>query len=122
MTDTESLRQVAQGRAPFSTWLGIVLLFAVFAVIVLALIGPSPRGNNYEEIRAKKRLEVVKAAREEDAKALGGYAWADKAKGTVRIPIERAMQLTATELAQKKPAAAGAIALTTPPPVSTNSP
>jgi hypothetical protein len=110
MADAESLRQVAQSRAPFSAWLGIMFLFALFGVIVLAIIGPSPRGDNYEQTRAKKRFEILKTEREEDAKALTTYAWIDKTKGSVRIPIERAMQLTAAELAQKKPAPANPIA------------
>lgn len=114
MTDTDSLRQIAQSRAPWSAWFGIVFLFALFGMIVLALIGPSPRGDRYEQIRAKKRLEILQTAREE-AKVLNTYGWVDKSKGTVRIPIERAMQLAATELAQKKPAAAGPIALPQPP-------
>jgi hypothetical protein len=110
MADAESLRQVAQSRAPFSAWLGIMFLFALFGVIVLAVIGPSPRGDNYEQTRAKKRFEILKTEREEDTKALTTYAWIDKTKGSVRIPIERAMQLTAAELAQKKPAPANPIA------------
>jgi hypothetical protein len=110
MADAESLRQVAQSRAPFSAWLGIMFLFALFGVIVLAIIGPSPRGDNYEQSRAKKRYEILKTEREEDTKALTTYAWIDKTKGSVRIPIERAMQLTVTELAQKKPAPANPIA------------
>jgi hypothetical protein len=110
MADAESLRQVAQSRAPFSAWLGIIFLFALFGVIVLAVIGPSPRGDNYEQTRAKKRFEILKTEREEDTKALTTYAWIDKTKGSVRIPIERAMQLTAAELAQKKPAPANPIA------------
>jgi hypothetical protein len=113
MSETDSLRQIAQSRAPWSVWWGIVFLFALFGVIVLALIGPSPRGDHYEQFRAKKRLEILQATRE-DAKSLNTYAWIDKNKGKVRIPIERAMQLAATELAQKKPAAAGPIALPSP--------
>ena len=114
MADTESLRHIAHSRAPFSTWLGVVLLFALFGVIVLAIIGPMPRGSDYEETRAKKRMENLKTAQEDAEKALNTYAWVDKNKGVVRIPISRAMELTVADLAQKKPVAAGPIA--TPPP------
>ena len=106
MADTAQL----QTRAPLSTWLGVVLLFALFGAIVLAVIGPAPRGDNYEKMRAENRLKKLKDARDEDAKALAGYAWIDKNKGTVRLPIERAMELTVAELANKKPASAGPIA------------
>lgn len=113
MTETESLREIAQGRAPFSTWLGVVLLFVLFGAIVLAIVGPMPRGDNYEAIRAKKRAEALKAVRETE-KTLASYAWIDKSKGTVRIPIDRAMLLTVAELSKKKPTAAGPIALPQP--------
>jgi|SRR5215469_14992530 len=110
MANPESLRQIAHSRAPLSTWLGIVLLFALFGVIVLAIIGPSPRGSDYEETRAKKRVENLKTLREEADKALTSYGWIDKNKGAARIPIERAMELTIAELAKQKLAPAGPIA------------
>jgi hypothetical protein len=96
-----------------SAWFGIVLLFALFGVIVLAIIGPWPRRSDYEETRAKKRLENLKTLREEADKALTMYGWIDKNKGVARVPIERAMELTVTDLAKQKPAPAGPIA--TPP-------
>jgi hypothetical protein len=110
MADTESIRQIAHSRAPLSTWLGIVLLLALFGVIVLAIIGPMPRGSDYEDSRAKKRMEKLKGVREDAEKALNTYAWVDKSKGVVRIPISRAMELTTAELAKQKPAPAGPVA------------
>src|ERR1700747_1914240 len=110
MASPESLRQIAHSRAPLSTWLGIVLLFALFGVIVLAIIGPTPRSSDYEETRAKKRVENLKTVREEADKTLTTYGWIDKNKGVARIPIERAMELTVAELAKQKPAPAGPIA------------
>src|SRR5207247_4971119 len=84
--------------------------FVVFGVIVLAVIGPSPRGSDYEETRAKKRMENLRTAREDAEKALNSYAWIDKNKGVVRIPISLAMELTIAQLAQQKPAPAGPMA------------
>jgi hypothetical protein len=110
MADTQSARTIAYTRAPFSTWLGIVCLFVLFGLIVLAVIGPSPRTSDYEETRAKKRMEKLKTLREESQKELTTYAWVDKNKGVARIPIDRAMEVTVTDLAQKKPAPAGPIA------------
>ena len=110
MAGTESLRQVAHARASWSVWFGIVLLFALFGVIGLAIIGPAPRGSDYEEARAKKRVENLKTVREEADKALTTYGWIDKNKGLARIPIERATELTVAELAKQEPAAAGPIA------------
>ena len=122
MADPASLRKIAHSPAPFSTWLGVVLLFVLFGVIVLAVIGPSPRGSDYEQARAEKRMERLKTLREENEKDLTAYAWVDKNKGVARIPINRAMELEIAELAQKKPAPAGPIATPplaqTPPAVS----
>ncbi len=110
MAETQSRRSIAYTRAPLSTWLGIVCLFVLFGIIVLAVIGPSPRTSDYEEARAKKRMEKLKALREENEKDLTTYAWLDKNKGVARIPIDRAMEVTVADLAQKKPAPAGPIA------------
>jgi hypothetical protein len=82
----------------------------LFGLIVLAVIGPSPRTSDYEETRAKKRMEKLKALHEETQKDLTTYAWVDKNKGVARIPIDRAMEVTVADLAQKKPAPAGPIA------------
>ena len=125
MADSESLHRTAYSPAPFSTWLGIVCLFVVFGVIVLAVIGPSPRGSNYEQMRAQKRMERLKTLREETLKDLTTYAWVDKNKGVARIPIDRAMELTVAALAQKKPAPAGPIATPaaqTPPTAASPAP
>lgn len=113
MADAEQIRQRIQSPAPFSTWLGVVLLLLVFGAIAVAIIGPAPRGDTYEQQRAQDRAKKLKDLHDEDAKALTTYAWIDKNKGTVRVPIERAMELTVAELANKKPTAAGPIA--TPP-------
>src|SRR5215813_1024854 len=110
MADTQSAHSIAYSRAPLSTWLGVVCLFVLFGLIVLAVIGPSPRTSDYEETRAKKRMERLKALHEETQKDLTTYAWVDKNKGVARIPIDRAMELTVADLAQKKPAPAGPIA------------
>ena len=110
MADTQSARSIAYTRTPFSTWLGIVCLFVLFGLIVLAVIGPSPRTSDYEETRATKRMEKLKTLHEESQKELTAYAWVDKNKGIARIPIDRAMEVTVADLAQKKPAPAGPIA------------
>jgi hypothetical protein len=110
MADTQSARTIAYSHAPFSTWLGVVFLFVLFGLIVFAVIGPSPRSSDYEETRAKKRMERLKALHEETQKDLTTYAWVDKNKGVARIPIDRAMELTVADLAQQKPAPAGPIA------------
>lgn len=97
-------------RPIFSTWIGVVLLFALFALITLVILAASPRGDHYEKTRAKARAEKLKTATEETNKALTTYSWVDKTKGVARIPINDAMKLTLAELSQKKPAPANPIA------------
>src|SRR5438874_12696597 len=110
-------------RAPisFGAWLGIVLLFLFFGIFVLVLVAATPHGDTYEQKRAKARQEKLKTIREAATKDLNSYAWVDKGKGIARIPIDRAMQLTLSDLASKKPAPANPIetpALTPAPSVS----
>jgi hypothetical protein len=126
MGTSETIRDVSQTRVPFSAWLGVMGLFALFGVIVLAIMGPSPRGDDYEQKRAKVRQEKLKTVHEEVAKSIATYGWIDKTKGTVHMPIERAMELTIADLGQKKPTAAGPIATpaaqASPAPVASATP
>jgi hypothetical protein len=55
-------------------------------------------------------MEKLKTLHEESQKELTTYAWVDKNKGVARIPIDRAIEVTVADLAQKKPAPAGPIA------------
>jgi hypothetical protein len=48
-------------------------------------------------------LEDLQALREREQSALDGYGWVDREQGIVRIPIERALELT-LERAPKTPA------------------
>ena len=100
----------------FSTWIGVVLLFAFFGLLALIVIGASPRGNSYEKKRAKVRAEKLEALNQEKLTAITTYAWVDKSKGVVRIPVEEAMTITVAELSQKTPAPANPIATTAASP------
>jgi hypothetical protein len=122
MADADSIREAVRARAPFSTWLGVVGLFFLFGVIVLALVGPAPRSDTYEQERAKKRIDNLKAARDADAKELGSYGWIDKNKGVVRVPIDRAMELTVAELSRQRPAPAYPIAAASAAPAASPPP
>lgn len=88
----------------------MVLLFAFIGLLALVIVRASPRGDTYEEKRAKERAKKLEAAQKENMAALTTYGWVDKTKGVARIPVEKAMELTMAELAQKKPAAANPIA------------
>ena len=113
-TDNPSQLSFEQPRSAFGTWIGVVLLFLVFGLLVWAVMGVMPRGDNYEAKRAKVRAEKLKTASDEAAASLHSYGWVDKEKGLARIPIQRAMELSVAELAQKKPAPANPIATPAP--------
>jgi hypothetical protein len=113
VTPTEPLQHY-QPRSTFSTWVGVVLVFAFFGMLAFVAVKASPRGNTYEKKRAKVRAEKLEAAQKENLTALTTYGWVDKSKGIARIPINDAMQLTLAELAEKKPTAAGPIVAASP--------
>jgi hypothetical protein len=98
----------------FSTWLGVVLLFAIFGAFVLVVLKIMPRGSDYEKKRAEARLKKLEDAQKENLTALTTYSWVDKNKGVARIPINQAMQIMLVELPDKKPKAAGPIAAASP--------
>lgn len=50
------------------------------------------------------RRQALVELRESEAKKTGAYAWIDQKAGVVQLPVERAMELTARELAAKQPA------------------
>jgi hypothetical protein len=121
MTQPEPLQNY-QPRSIFSTWVGVVLLFAFFGMLAFVALKASPRGNEYEKKRAKARAEKLEAAQKENLTALTTYGWVDKTKGIARIPIDHAMQLTLAQLAEKKPTAAGPIVVASPSAAPQTSP
>ena len=121
MTQPEPLQDY-QPRSMFSTWVGVVLLFAFFGMLAFVAVKASPRGNTYEKKRAKVRAEKLDAAQKENLNALTSYGWVDKNKGIARIPINDAMKLTLAALAEKKPTAAGPIVAASPSAAPQTSP
>ena len=116
--------QTHRPRSTFSTWIGVLLLFAFFGILALVLLAAAPRGDTYEKKRARARLDKLEAANKETFNSLTTYGWVDKTKGVARIPVTEAMKLTVAELAQKKPEPAGPIATPAaqPAPASAASP
>jgi len=100
----------------------MVLLFAFFALLALVILKAGPRGNTYEKKRAEVRVKKLEDAQKENLAALTTYAWVDKTKGVARIPINDAMQIMLRELPDKKPTAAGPIAVASPSAAPQTSP
>ena len=96
----------------------LLLLFVIAAKLLMAL-APVP---NEDASRAAERAKVYAELQTENAQKLKKYAWVDKGKGTVQIPIEHAMELAVAELNSQKPMAAGPIATPAPSPAASPSP
>jgi hypothetical protein len=92
---------------------GFVLIF-LFALAVKLLFVANPPAPDEDAARAAERSKALEELNAENAQKLTTYAWVDKAKGQVQIPIERAMELTIVELNSRPPAPAGPIAAPAP--------
>ena len=93
---------------------GMVLLL-IFVLVVRLLTGLAPVPDE-DAARAEERAKARADLQAENAKKLEAYAWVDQAKGTVQIPIARAMELVIAELNSQEPAPAGPIATPAPSP------
>ena len=81
-------------------FIGAFVLFALFALAVQWMVGSGdPASYDEEAIRAKERYDILAKINEENKALITGYGWADQAKGLVRLPLERAMELTTAKLA-----------------------
>lgn len=95
------LKKATAGRK----FLGSILLFLAFALIfgIGALCHHLFPGmqENFDAKRGEARSEKLEALNKENEQKLTTYAWVNKDKQIVQIPIEQAMKLVAAELAVK---------------------
>jgi hypothetical protein len=86
-------------------FIGAFVLFALFALGVQWMLrSGDPASFDEEAIRAKERYDILAKIQEENKALITGYGWADQAKGTVRVPLERAMEMAVAKLsAQGEP-------------------
>ncbi len=84
-------------------------MFALFAVVGRTLLSIGNRGLIDEEtVRAKERRDILVKVKLDNNSLISNYAWVDREKGVVRIPLSRAVELTTARLAaqgEPKPAA-----------------
>src|SRR2546425_8876558 len=83
--------------------ISILGTFLIVALLLLAMrhyTQPAPVGAN----RVEERYKFLHEQRAAEAKALSEYEWQDKDKGIVRLPVQRAVELTLQEW--QNPAAA----------------
>ena len=95
----------AREKSIWPMFIGAFVLFALFALGVQWMLrSGDPASFDEEAIRAKERYEILAKIDGENKALITGYGWADQAKGTVRIPLDRAMELAVAKLsAQGEP-------------------
>ncbi|MEI6338370.1 MAG: hypothetical protein WCQ57_07280 [Verrucomicrobiota bacterium] len=100
--------------------LGGIALVLVFAFAVKILMASTPALPEEDAARAVERAKARVDLEAENKMKLETYAWTDKAKGAVQIPITQAMELTVAAAQGRQPQPAGPVA--TPVPVAAPEP
>ena len=91
-----------RGSYSMSTLIGASAVFVV-AASLLALLVPAFYASLVTELKAERGWSATPAetvqTKTAQAARLKSYAWINREKGVVALPIERAMELVATESA-----------------------
>ncbi|MDP9291804.1 MAG: hypothetical protein M3O82_05515 [Verrucomicrobiota bacterium] len=90
-----------------TTFLWALIGFCAFGLLVFVWFRVGPRAQNVEQKRAAARMEKLAALQTENEKHKT-YAWGDKAKGVVHVPVDRAVELVIADLHKKIVHASGA--------------
>ncbi len=94
----ESSQPSSGGVAFFATLVGCALFLGVLWFAYVKQFPRTPLGDGVHT--TEQRAATLQKLRDNEAKLSTTYGWVgDKSKGVVRLPIARAMQLTADELA-----------------------
>jgi hypothetical protein len=90
-------------RTPVFTALVVIACFASFAWLAKKIYRPNARTvQTVEGVRTPAdRKALLNEQRTKEHAAATSYAWVDQPKGVVRLPIERAIELTVRDLAKK---------------------
>ena len=112
---------MSNGRLKTATFgpgfVGVILLFCGFAVVAWILFRFASPTATYEEKRAQNRRDKAAAiVKEAQEKLYAPASYIDKAKGSVRLPIDAAMDLVVNQY-QTKSVQASSVAVENPYPV-----
>jgi hypothetical protein len=90
-------------RTPVFTALIVIACFASFAWLAKKIYRPEARTvQAVEGVRTPAdRKALLNEHRTKEHAAASSYAWVDQPKGVVRLPIERAIELTVRDHAKK---------------------
>ena len=97
------MSDVAPKTGFFITAAAVIGGFLIFVLILVIAYLPNkpeplPQGTKTPEERAA----ILRELRAKEVAAATSYGWVDQPKGVVRVPIERAMQLTLEDIKTKK--------------------
>jgi hypothetical protein len=98
MDNSNQQRPSKSGLLPLILTIGGFCLFAI--IIAYAWKDHSPSTVARGGLTPVERFDLLRLHREEADKNLTTYGWVNKEEGVVRIPIERAMELTLKDLNQ----------------------
>jgi|GEM_PF-533334 len=89
------MAQPKKARAGFPfLWTIVGLGLIAFVAVIMRVV---PSGADYDTRRRGERLRNLEETLRDARAKLDAYAWVDQEKGIVRLPIERAMELTVAE-------------------------
>ena len=115
--------QAASKKPVFWIFIFALIGLTLFIGITKYLLGNSS-SDLYPEDAARDEVRVKNLAdlQTENQAKLIGYAWVDRAKGKVQIPIQEAMKLVLADIGDKKPAVAYPIAVVEAAPAAPAAP
>ncbi len=102
---TTTVRPKALSLWPFFL-LGLILIVLFWGANVWLTGDVGGNAEPEEAQRAEVRIKNLADLQAENAKKLDSYAWVDRAKGSVQIPIAEAMKLTVSRINETQPRAA----------------
>lgn len=79
-----------------------IFLFLLFGIFVVVWMRTGEKTSDFDQQRAKNRLVKLEQLQHENHEKLSGYAWVNKDKGVVQLPIERAQELVVAQLKAKQ--------------------
>ncbi|MFZ5494518.1 MAG: hypothetical protein ACOZE5_04170 [Verrucomicrobiota bacterium] len=90
-------------RTPVFTAIIVILCFAAFGWLARRVYVPQPTAipSLTGELTPAERKARLTELRTKEHEAATTYGWVDQPKGVVRLPLDRAIELTARDLAKK---------------------
>ena len=102
MSDTSSCSDSKCCSAFGATLIAAIGGFAIFGLILLVAYMPNKAAPAGDGVKTpEQRKAALAELRGKELTAATSYGWVDKDKGVVRLPLDRAIELTIQEHAKK---------------------